>query len=205
MQKLLSFFDRSVYWMEGGNECPAVYYIHDREAGGILVNAPRFSPERLAQLRAIVEPAYLFLPSRLGAQDLGDWQAAGVKLVAYGHEGRGLEVTMDVELDNKTRFTRTMDFLPMSGRTAGACALRFKNKPGAIFFGPILEPGADGWPTLVFHPDDHSAESRLFGVLGLQDLHYEYAFTDLFEPGVTRYGPGADAAIQAAINRVLES
>ncbi|MEK8088693.1 hypothetical protein [Thermithiobacillus plumbiphilus] len=204
MQELIRFFDRVVYWVEGGQDRPAVYYIQDREAGGVLVNAPIFSPERLASLRAVAEPKFLFLPSRLGARDLAAWKSAGLQLVAYGHEGRGLEAPMDVELDSKTRFTRTIDFLPMSGRTAGTCVLRLKNKPGALFFGPALEPGADGWPTLVLHPDDHSAEARLFGVLGLQDLRYEYAFTDRFDPETTRYGPGADQAIQQAVNQFLD-
>lgn len=205
MQELLSFFDRGIYWVGGGQERPAVYFINDHEAGGILVNAPCFSAGLLDELATIAVPRYLFLPSRRGAQDLRAWQEAGVKLVAYGHEGRGLGVEMDVELDSKTRFTRTIDFLPMSGRTAGSCALRLKNKPGVIFFGPILEPGEQGWPTLRFHDDDHSSESRLFGVLGLQDVHYEYAFTDSFVPGESKFGPMADKAIQAEINRVLET
>ena len=71
----------------------------------------------------------------------------------------------------------------MSGVTEGSCALRIKNDGGAIFFGPILEPGADGWPALVPHDDDYSAENRLIGALGLQDQRFEYAFTDVFETG----------------------
>lgn len=205
MRELLRFFDRQVYWVEGGLDQPAVYYIFDQEAGGILVNAPRHSTACLQGLREIGEPTYLFLPSRLGARDLAAWQSAGLKLVAYGHEGRGLGVEIDVELDSKTRFTRTIDFLPMSGRTMSSCALRLKNKPGTIFFGPILEPGGNGWPTLLPHPDDYSGESRLFGVLGLQDLQYEYAFTDRFVPDETKFGPGADKAIQEEIQHVLES
>jgi len=98
-----------------------------------------------------------------------------------------------------------LNILPMSGVTEGSCALRIKNDGGVIFFGPILEPGADGWPALVAHPDDDSAENRLIGALGLQDQRFEYAFTDVFEPGRTRFGPGADAAIGARLARLLDT
>ena len=92
----------------------------------------------------------------------------------------------------------------MSGVTEGTCALRIRNDGGAIFFGPVLEPGADGWPALVPHADDYSAENRLIGALGLQDQRFEYAFTDVFEPDRTRFGPGAGAAVRAALQRLLD-
>ncbi|MDA8115507.1 MAG: hypothetical protein M0Z43_12420, partial [Acidithiobacillus sp.] len=112
MQKLCSFFDRDVYHVEGGQGSPAVYFVADRDAGGILVNAPRFRPELQAGLSAIAPLRVLFLPSRFGAQDLAQWQTAGCRLVAQPAESKALGVPVDVPLDNKLRLTRTIDFLP---------------------------------------------------------------------------------------------
>jgi hypothetical protein len=103
------------------------------------------------------------------------------------------------------KLSRTIDFLPMSGVTAGSCALRIKTNGGVLFFGPTLEPGADGWPALVAHADDDSPENRLIGALGLQDVAFEYAFTDVFEEGRSRYGPGAGEAVKRNLRRVLET
>ena len=84
--------------------------------------------------------------------------------------------------------------------------MRLRNKPSAIFFGPILESETAGqWPTLVPHADDISWETRLFGSLGLQDVSYAYAFTDTFIPDQTPIGPGADAAIQIQLRAVLDA
>jgi len=66
------------------------------------------------------------------------------------------------------------------------------------------KPGDDGWPALIAHADDYSAENRLIGALGLRDQRFEYAFTDVFEPGRTRFGPGAAAAVGERLRRVLE-
>lgn len=205
MKKLCSFFDRDIYHVEGGQERPAVYFLADKDAGGILVNAPGYSPELAAALGGIAPLRVLFLPSRLGARDLALWQEAGCKLIAQPAEGAALGVRLDVPLDSKLRLSRTIEFIAMSGRTAGSCAMRLRNKPGAIFFGPILEPdAADAWPTLVPHDDDVSWENRLFGSLGLQDIGYDYAFTDTFVPDVTPIGPGAAAAIQGRLRAVLD-
>jgi len=205
MLELCSFFDRTVFYVEGGTDRPAVFFIADRDAGGILVNAPRYRPELQAQLLQIAPLNVLFLPSRFGAQDLGAWRSAGARLVAQPAEARSLDIELDVPLDSKLRLTRTIDFLPMAGRTAGSCALRLRNKPGVVFFGPILENApVDAWPTLVPHEDDQSWENRLFGSLGLQDIHYEYAFTDRFQPHRSPYGPGADRAIAARLAELLE-
>ncbi|MBU2823215.1 hypothetical protein HF283_03670, partial [Acidithiobacillus ferrooxidans] len=82
---------------------------------------------------------------------------AGCRLVAQPAESKALGVSVDVPLDSKLRLTRTIDFLPMSGRTTGSCAMRLRNKPGAIFFGPILESEtASQWPSLIPHADDAS-------------------------------------------------
>ena len=197
--------NRTLHRLTPVDDRPTVYYVADREAGGILINAPAFSPELVAQLTAVAPPRFLFLPSRFGARGLAPWREAGVQVIANGTEAAAIEGGVDIALDRKTRLSRTIDFLPMSGRTEGSCALRLRNKPAVVFFGPILEPGADGWPTLVLHDDDASSENRLFGVLGLQDIGYQFAFTDTFVPDETRYGPEADSAIQTALARVLDA
>lgn len=184
---------------------PASYLVADREAGAILINAPPFDPGLAAALGAVGPLQYLFLPSRFGACDVDRWRArTGARALAFGPEVPAVGATVDIPLDRKSKLTRTIDFLPMSGRTAGSCALRLRNKPGVVFFGPTLEPGDDGWPALVPHDDDASFENRVIGALGLRDLRYEYAFTDVFEPGRTRYGPGAGVAVRAALERALE-
>ncbi|MBU2801141.1 hypothetical protein [Acidithiobacillus caldus] len=205
MLELCSFFDRKIFYLEGGSETPAVFYIADRDAGGVLINAPRHDPNLLARLEQLAPLKVLFLPSRFGAQDVDAWRAAGARLVAQPAEARSLGIELDVPLDSKLRLTRTIDFLPMAGRTAGSCALRLRNKPGVVFFGPILENDEpDAWPTLVPHDDDQSWENRLFGSLGLQDIAFEYAFTDRFQPHRSPFGPGADRAIGARLAQLLE-
>lgn len=204
LDELLSLRERRVYTVGGSR--PAAYYIADREAGGILVNAPRFDETLLAALRAHAPLAYIFLPSRRGARDLDRWRAASAaESIAFESEAPHVAGTVDIAVAGDRKLTRTIDFLPMSGVTEGACALRIKNDGGVVFFGPILEPGADGWPALVAHPDDYSAENRLIGALGLQDQRFEYALTDVFEPGRTRFGPGADAAIRERLARLLDA
>jgi glyoxylase-like metal-dependent hydrolase (beta-lactamase superfamily II) len=203
LAELVTLRERTIYHLAGTR--PAAYYIADREAGGVLVGAPRFDAELLAALSAVAVPAYLFLSSRRAARDLERWRAsAGVETIAFEAEAPHIEGTVDLAVGRGRKLSRTIDFLPMSGVTEGSCALRIKNDGGAIFFGPILEPGPDGWPTLLPHGDDYSAENRLIGALGLQDQSFEYAFTDVFEPGRTRYGPGAGAAVREALRRLLD-
>lgn len=204
MQAVLQVPGRHIYRVPTPAGVPAVYYIVDHEVGGILVNTPDYDAALHAQLEALGALKYIFLPSRLGARTLDAWRAAsGAEALAYEVECSAIAGTVDIPLNNKAKLTRTIDFLPMSGRTEGSCALRLKNKPGVVFFGPILAPGEQGWPTLVENADDHSYESRLFGALGLQDVKYEYAFTDCFEPDRTRFGPGAGEAIRQEIDRAL--
>ncbi len=203
LDKLIALRERTIYHVAATR--PAVYYIADRDAGGVLVNAPPFDEPLLAALRAAAPPAYIFFPSRRGARDFERWRAsAGVETIAFETEAPYLEGTVDIAVGRGRKLTRTIDFLPMSGVTEGSCALRIKNDGGAIFFGPILEPGPDGWPALVPHEDDSSAENRLIGALGLQDQRFEYAFTDDFELGRTHYGPGAGAAVNENLRRLLE-
>lgn len=198
---LLDLPARSVYCVRGAG--PAVFYVADAEGGGVLVNTPAFSPGLLQELSRLAPPRFAFYPSRLGARDVAAWRAAGIQTLAYGGEFRGVDGAVDIVLDREYRFSRTIDFLPMSGRTAGTCALRCKNQPAIIFFGPALECGESGWPEMVAHADDYSYENRLLGAVGLRHLKYEYAFTDDFDPRTSRCGPGAGAAIAARLEMVL--
>ena len=203
MQLLFESFDRAVYYLPGSRL--AVFFLADKEGGGILINTPAYAPELLAQINAVMPLKFLFYPSHFGAVDVDAWrEASGAQAMAYGHESRRINGTIDLVLDRENRFSRTIDFLPMSGRTESSCALRCKNKPGMVFFGPILSQGASGWPTLTEQPDDYSFENRLFGTLGLQDVKFEYAFTDDFDPQTSQFGPGADVAIQRELAHVFD-
>jgi hypothetical protein len=202
MVPLVALRDRSIYYVDGSR--PAAYCIVDRDAGGVLVNAPPFGEALLAELCALAPLAYVFLPSRRGAIDLERWRAAGAETIASEAEAPHIEGTVDLAVGGGRKLTRTMDFLPMSGVTEGSCALRIRNNGGAIFFGPILEPGEADWPDLILHPDDYSAENRLIGALGLQDQRFEYAFTDSFDLGRTRFGPGAGDAVRERLRRLLQ-
>lgn len=202
---VLELRDRRIYRIGCGT--PAVWLIDDRALGGVLVNAPPFSQEVLEGIQALTRPAYLFLPSRRGACDLDAWRAAGFETIAFEAEAPAIRAaagTVDFAVDRKQRLSRTIDFLPMAGVTEGSCALRLKNLPGVVFFGPVLEPGPDGWPTLIVHPDDYSWESRLFGALGLKDLKFAYAFCDVFDAARTRFGPGADLEIGRRLEALFD-
>jgi hypothetical protein len=202
LEPLLKVPGRTVYRLPAPGA--SVYLVADREAGGVLVNTPPFDTALAEAVAALAPIRYLFFPSRFGACDVDRWRAhSGARSLAFGPEVEAITGVVDIPLECKSRLTRTIDFLPMSGRTHGSCAMRLRNKPGVVFFGPVLQPGANGWPTLVPQPDDASYENRLIGVLGLRDVRYEYAFTDVFEPGRTRFGPGAGPAVQAELERVL--
>lgn len=204
VKRLLEFHDRSVWYIAGSR--PAVFYLADHEGGGVLINTPPFDTELAVQLAAITPVKFLFFPSRFGAIDVDRWRAdTQAQAMAYGVEARKISGTIDKVLDREARFSRTIDFLPMSGRTESSATLRCKNKPGIMFFGPILECNADGVPSLQAHADDYSWENRLFGALGLQDLKYEYAFTDDFSPATSLFGPGIDALIHHEIDQMIDA
>lgn len=204
LQELVTLRDRRIFYLRDTR--PAVYYLADYEVGGVLINTPPFDPELHRALAAVAPVKFIFLPSSRGAQELDRWrQETGAESMAFEAEVASVPGAVDIALNRKTKLTRTIDFLPMAGVTEGTCALRLKNKPGGVFFGPALAPGADGWPTLVPQEDDFSYESRLFGALGLQDLQFDYAFTDVFEPGVTQFGPDASREIKRRIEDVLEA
>ncbi|HDP89377.1 MAG TPA: hypothetical protein ENN42_05395 [Thioalkalivibrio sp.] len=203
LQKLLELRDRTVYFLEGSS--PAVYYLVDKDVQGVLINTPPFDAATCQALADIAPLKFIYFPSRRGARDVDLWrEASDAETMAFEAEVPAIDGTIDLKLDRKSKFTRTMDFLPMAGVTEGSCVLRCRNKPGILFFGPVLSPGEDGWPTLAFQEDDYSTESRMFGALGLQDVAFDYAFTDVFEPGRTQFGPGAAAAVNARIAEALD-
>ena len=181
---------------------PAVFYLADAEAGGVLINTPVFDPALAEALARVAPLRYVFYPSRFGAHDVERWRAAGARTLASREEA-GAIGCIDIPLEREHRFSRTIAFLPMSGRTPGSCALLCRNKPGLLFFGPILSRGARGWPTLLPQPDDVSWENRVFGAVGLRSVRFEYAFTDDYTPGPSRIGPGADKEIQWELQNIL--
>lgn len=195
--------DRSVYRITRKNGA-AVYYLADDRVGGILINSPPFSEGLAGQLAALAPIRYVFYPSRFGAVNVDRWRAhTGAQSLAFYDEVAAIEGSIDIVLNGASKLSRTIDILPMSGRTSGCGILCARNLPGALFLGPALSPGESGWPALAPESDDYSYENRLFGCLGLQDLRYEYVFTDVFVPGETHYGPGAARAVCQELERVL--
>ncbi len=201
MERLASTRRRTVDHVADGGERPAVYLLRDPEAGGVLVNTPAFDPALAKEVAREGAVGFLFLPSSLGARDVDAWRSVlGARALAGRDEVAGIAGTVDQPLDGTLRLSKQIVFHSLSGRTPGTTALFCRNRPGLLFLGPALEPGADGWPTLVPHPDDWSWENRVLGALGLQDLRFEYVFTDR-RNAATRFGPGADTAVKAALGR----
>jgi len=205
MQKLLNISGRKIYLVSDSSALVSVYYILDKEVGGILINTPEYSDEVAVQLKQAGGVSFIFYPSFFGAKDVDLWRnALNAETMASEVEQSAIQGTVDISIDSKTKLTRTIDFLTMAGRTRGSCALRLKNLPGAIFFGPILSPNDSGWPGLNSNDNDYSFESRIFGALALKDLKYDYAFTDKFTVGVTKYGPEVSRHINAEIESALD-
>jgi hypothetical protein len=197
MIELLNLPARRVFLVADADAAgnPASFYLVDPVAGGILVNAPPFSLGLADTLQAVALPRFLFLPSARGAAAAAQWRGAGLQAIASVEEAPLLDTPVDQRVDRKTRLTRDIDFLPMSGRTPGSCALRVKARPGIVFFGPILDHR--DWPSLVAHPDDYSYENRIIGAIAVRDLRFEFAFCDNYAHGQSRFGPGAAAATRA--------
>ena len=196
MIELLRLPRRSVHYLPG--TAPASFLLVDDRAGAILVNCPPFAARVLASVDAIARPAFLFLPSRFGAFDLDRWRTAtGARAIAGAEEAGDIAGTVDERIDANVRFYGRLDFLPLAGRTRGTYALRVKEPPAIVFFGPALEH-AD-WPVLRPHADDHSYENRVIGALGLRDLEFEFAFCDNYLHGKSKFGPGAGGHVHAEL------
>ncbi len=202
MQPVLALAGRTVYHLPGPG--PAAFYVVLEGIGGVLVNLPPYDEALCATIRALAEPRVLFLPSHLGAHDAGLWRrATSAPAAAYGEEGARIAGGVDIALDRGWRVTREVDFLPLSGRTRGTCALRLKRRPVVLFVGPALDRQDSGWPGITPHADDDSFENRLLGAVGLRRLKFEYVFTDDFAPGLSRTGPGAGRAVGELLDAAL--
>ena len=199
MDRLLEWHDRAVWLVESGP--PAVYYLADRDAGGVLVNAPPFATQLYEDLMSVAPLRFVFLPSRFGARDLAAWRSVGARVLASSEEEGAGDV--DLRVGPQHKLTRTIDFVPIPGRTRGTCGLRLKNKPGVLFVGPALAQAGSGWPELLEVAGDYSYESRFMGAVALGGQSFEYLFTDSFVPGRTRFGPGADVALRDYVERLL--
>jgi hypothetical protein len=193
---------RCVYVVEGTS--PAVFLLVDERAGAILVNTPPFTDEALMAVGAVASPTFIFLPSRFGARDVDRWRAAtGARTLASAEETADVAGTIDEPIDGGVRMHGRLDFLLLSGRTRGTCALRVKEAPGIVFFGPALEHARD----FAIEPlaDDFSTENRLIGALALRDLEFEFAFCDDYSHGTSWYGPGAADLVREGLVRVLDA
>ncbi len=192
MVELISLPDRRVFHLPG--TAPACFYLAHGRAGGVLINSPPFALGLRESLEAIAPLRFVFLPSAFGAAGSQTWRAAGVAVIASVEEAPLIDTPIDQPVDRKVRLVRDIDFLPMSGRTRGSCALRVKASPSIVFFGPILDHS--DWPALVAHTDDYSFENRMIGALGLRDLRFEFAFCDNYIHGRSRFGPGAAEVVR---------
>jgi hypothetical protein len=190
--ELINLPDRRVFHLSGSE--PACFYLAHGRAGGVLINSPPYAADLHDELEAVAPLRFVFLPSAFGSANAGSWRAAGAAVIASVEEAPQIDTPIDQPVDRKVRLVRDIDFLPMSGRTRGSCALRVRASPSIVFFGPILDHR--DWPALVAHSDDYSFENRVLGALGLQDLRFEFAFCDNYARGRSRFGPGAAAAVR---------
>ena len=200
MIRVLDAPGRQVWLVPGA--APASFLFVDERAGGILVNTPRYRETLAAALAAIATVRFIFYPSRHGAADVAQWrEACRARTLAAAEEAADIPGPIDEPIDGAVRFYGRLDFLPLSGRTRGTCALRSRAAPGIVFFGPALEHAP--WPVLALHEDDFSVENRLIGALGLREEPFEFAFCDNYIHALSRFGPGASAAVAAGLAEVL--
>lgn len=197
---LVEVAGRAVWYLPGS--APACFLLVDGRAGGILVNSPPFDARLAAAMERVAKMRFIFFPSRFGANDVALWRAAlAARTLASAEECAAIAGPVDEAIDGGVRVHGRLDFLALSGRTRGTCALRSKADPAIVFFGPALDHG--DWPLLRAHDDDDSYENRVLGAVALQDLRFEFAFCDNFAHGRSRFGPGAAAAIRANLAREL--
>jgi len=204
-QKILEISNRQIFLLTDATEkFPATFIIRDKEVGGIMINTPTYTKHHI-DLIPNFDINYIFLPSYLGAHDLQQWKdCTNAEIIAHENECSLINFPIDISVNQKTKLTRTIDFVPIAGRTQGSCALYLKNLPGIIFFGPILQSQENKWPRIIQKPTDYNYESRLFSALSIKDLKYQYAFTDDFHFGVSKFGPNADKAIKISIEDLFE-
>lgn len=205
LTQILDIPQRKIFYVTPQNDEPAAFLIIDDKAGGILINTPAFSDALLKNILELTPLNFIFLPSKFGAQSLKQWKiATNAESIAHEIEASSIDSPIDITVNHKTKLTRTMDFVPMAGRTKGSCALFLKNLPGVLFLGPTLSTDKSGWPALVQQDDDASFETRMFGVLGLKELKYDYVFTDDFRLNRNKFGPSASTEVTKNITRFFE-
>jgi hypothetical protein len=199
---LLELAGRAVWYLPGS--VPACFLLVDARAGGILLNSPPFDARVVEVVERVAKVRYLFFPSRFGAIDVAQWRAAlAARTIAAAEECAAIDGPIDEAIDGSVRIHGRLDFLALSGRTRGTCALRSKMDPAIVFFGPALDHG--DWPQLVAHADDDSYENRVIGAIALQDLRFEFAFCDNYVHGRSRFGPGAALAVRANLATALRA
>lgn len=200
--QLLEVAGRAVWYLSGS--VPACFLLVDARAGGILVNSPPFDARLAEGIERVAKVRFIFFPSRFGATDVAQWRAAlAARTVAAAEECAAINGPIDAAIDAGVRIHGRLDFLALSGRTRGTCALRSKMDPAIVFFGPALEHG--DWPQLVARADDHSYENRLIGALGLRHVAFEFAFCDNYSHSSSRFGPGAGPAVATGLAKLLDS
>lgn len=183
---------------------PACFLLVDERAGGVLVNAPPFDANLVQAMGHVTEVRFIFFPSRFGAIDVAQWRSAlNARTIAAAGECSAITGPVDEPIDGGVRIHGRLDFLALSGRTRGTCALRSKAEPAIAFLGPALEH--DPWPVLRAHADDDSYENRVIGALGLRGVAFEFAFCDNYSHGSSRFGPEASRAVAAGLAEALES
>jgi hypothetical protein len=199
---LLEVAGRAVWYLPGS--APACFLLVDGRVGGILINSPPFDAQLAAFVEHVAKVRIIFFPSRFGATDAAQWRAAlAARTVATVEECAAISGPIDEAIDGGVRVHGRLDFLALSGRTRGTCALRSKTDPAIVFFGPALEHG--DWPLLRAHDDDYSYENRVLGAVALQDLRFEFAFCDNYVHGQSRFGPGAANAVRANLASELSA
>ena len=188
-----------------GDNSAASFFISDADAGGILVNAPAFSLALIKQLEALADINFLFLPSVFGAKDLEQWhENVSPEILCHENEERYIDFSPLTVVNNKTKLTRTIEFVTLPGRTQGTCALYLKNKPGVLFLGPAMSCNETFWPVIESNEDDFDYENRLLSALNIKNLKYAYAFCDDFNLGFSSFGPNACEEIKKYIESIFD-
>jgi hypothetical protein len=199
--RLLEVAGRAAWYLPGSR--PACFLLVDARAGGILVNSPPFDARVAEVVARVAKVQFIFFPSRFGATDVARWRAAlAARTVAAAEECAAIDGPIDEAIDGGVRIHGRLDFLALSGRTRGTCALRSRMDPAIVFFGPALEHG--DWPQLVAHADDDSYENRVIGAIALQDLRFDFAFCDNYVHGRSRFGPGAGRVVATGLAKLLD-
>ncbi|MDX1812912.1 MAG: hypothetical protein R3240_13230 [Gammaproteobacteria bacterium] len=201
---ILKTDDRSIFHLTNTEGLAASFLILDSKIGGILVNTPKFCAASYQDLQQY-PINYIFISSHLGATDLAEWKKnTNAETIAHENEQALIADKIDISIHTQTKLSRTIDILPLPGRTAGTSVLHLKNLPGVLFAGPALQCKENQWPALEISEQDYDAELKLLSSLNLKNLKYSYIFTDDFKPGKSLFGPDADSHIKQSIDTYFQ-